>query len=706
MPHRKPSSQPRLNWKKKLLFASASTALFFLGLELFLVLMGVSTIANSRDPSAGFSKQIPLLASSTNADGQQILTTASNKESWFNIQSFPKEKPAGTKRVFCVGGSTTFGRPYSDSGSYVRWVRELLTEVQPDVKWEVINAGGVSYASYRVAAVMRELAQYDPDLFIVYSAQNEFLERRTYARMFENQSWLNDLSAILQSTRTGSVVQRVSDRIGSASPAEDADDAEASKTLPEAGPPFPEEVDEMLNHSVGPVQYERDEKWREEVISDYRINLESMISIARSADAKIAFVSPVSNLRGTSPFKSLFDENVDATALTLQLNKARDLLRSGQPTEALATTRAVVATSPNSADARYLLGQILFECEEWAEAEQAFESALNKDICSLRAIKPLRDTLRLVAAQARVPLIDAENLLRQLSIDENGHACLGDDYFLDHVHPNLRLHRVIGRWIVDGLLANEIITGKPPTAAIMESVQERVDGSIDYQETAIAFRNLAKVNHWAGKFEEAIVAARRALAITSNDLESRFLLADSLNNIGSYAAAHSEYQTLFSIDDYSRAHLPYGELLLDSGMTEKAEPYLIAALITDNEEHMARAYYDLGLLYSATDQYEIAVSSLENVIDAYPDDTATMVLLAYCLRKDGRPADAINILDRLLKLTPSDAQANYEAAETHFDLGQLQESQLYIKKAIESEPGNPTFEATLEKVEQAIPSEP
>lgn len=702
MPNRKPASKSRLTWKKKLLFASFSTFLFFIALELTLMAFGVTTIASTRDPSAGFSNQIPLLASSTNADGNQVLTTAANKESWFNIQSFPKDKPTGTKRVFCVGGSTTFGRPFSDSASYVRWVRDLLPEIQPDTRWEVINAGGVSYASYRVAAVMRELAQYEPDLFIVYSAQNEFLERRTYARMFENQSWFNDLSAVLQSTRTGSVVQSLASRMRATSL---ADEKEVSKKLPERAAPYPEEVDEMLNHSIGPTQYQRDREWRDEVISEYRINLESMISIANAAGAKIVFVTPVSNLRGTSPFKSLFDENADAAALTLQLDNARESYQSGKLDDAFETVQAVVAKSPSSADAQYLLGQVLFSREEWEKAEQAFARALDEDICSLRAIKPLRDVLRSVTAQSDVPLVDAENLLRQLSITEHGHACFGDDYFLDHVHPNLEVHRALGKWIVDALIANSIVDGKSPSMAIMEEVQERVDLSIDYQETTIAFRNLAKVNHWAGKFEEAIVAANRALAISPTDLESQFLLADSLNNLGRYAEAHAEYKTLFSIDDYSRAHLPYGELLLYSGMTQEAEPYLIAALITDNEEHMARAYYDLGLLYSATDQYSIAISSLENVLKAYPDDAATMALLGHCLRKDGRPTDAINLLDQLLKLNPNDAQGNYEAAEAHLELGDVAKAKAYLRTAIESEPDNPDFEATLKKLEQAAPVE-
>ena len=664
-------------------------------------MVGVSTITSQSDPSAGFSKQIPLLASSTNANGEVVLTTAANKESWFNVQSFLKEKPPGTKRVFCVGGSTTFGRPFADPASYTRWVRELLPQVQPDVNWEVINAGGVSYASYRVAAVMRELAQYDPDLFIVYSAQNEFLERRTYARMFENQSWMNDFSAALQGTRTGSVVLRLAQAVNSEPAGKTESD---SKMLPKDSAPYPEEVDEMLNHSVGPLQYERNEQWRQEVIFEYGFNLEDMISIARDAGAEIVFVSPVSNLRGTSPFKSLFDDGTDADALSAKLQIARDQLRENQLDDAIETIQGVVDLSPKSADAQFLLGQIHFSREEWSEAEQAFEHALDEDVCPLRAIKQLRDVLRAVAAQADVPLVEAEQLLRQTSLKQKGHACLGDDYFLDHVHPTLEVHRALGKWIVDELIASSIISGESPSNATMDTIQERVNASIDYVETSIAFRNLAKVNHWAGKFEEAIVSARRALFISPDDLESRFLLADSLNNLERYAEAHSEYQTLFDSEDYPRAHLPYGELLLNSGLTDQAEPYLISALITDNEEHMARAYYNLGLLYSATDQFEVAVSALENVIEAYPDDEATMILLAYCLRRNDRPADALKLLKQLLKLDPDDARANYEAAQSHFELGQLQQAKQSIEAAIKAEPDNPEFEAAQKKFEQEPPN--
>lgn len=159
-------------------------------LEFGLRWTGLQPITQQGDPFVGFSRQIPLfeqVEGATDGDGPQpldgqdarardtaYLQTAYGKLVWFNPQSFPKRKPEGTRRIFCMGGSTTYGRPFADSTSYCGWLRRFLPLVDPSQEWEVINAGGVSYASYRVAALMEELAQYEPDLFIVLSAHNEF----------------------------------------------------------------------------------------------------------------------------------------------------------------------------------------------------------------------------------------------------------------------------------------------------------------------------------------------------------------------------------------------------------------------------------------------------------------------------------------------------------------------------------------------------
>ena len=91
-----------------------------------------------------------------------MLATAANKKDVFNVQAFSARKKANTYRIFCLGGSTTFGRPYDDRTSFAGWLRAFLAAADPSRTWEVINAGGISYASYRVAALMDELSRYEP----------------------------------------------------------------------------------------------------------------------------------------------------------------------------------------------------------------------------------------------------------------------------------------------------------------------------------------------------------------------------------------------------------------------------------------------------------------------------------------------------------------------------------------------------------------
>ena len=171
-----------LSYRKKAIFSLLVTCLFFVLLECLLAAFDVQSTLVDQDPYVGFESSIPLFVEKID-DGQPWMQTAGNKLSFFNAQRFAKHKPENTFRVFCLGGSTTFGRPYDDRTSYVGWLRELLPLADVKQQWEVINAGGISYASYRVASVMDELLQYSPDLFIIYTGHNEFLEERTYRNL-------------------------------------------------------------------------------------------------------------------------------------------------------------------------------------------------------------------------------------------------------------------------------------------------------------------------------------------------------------------------------------------------------------------------------------------------------------------------------------------------------------------------------------------
>ena len=122
------TNRPRreLSLARKLLYSAVTTVFFFAALELALAFVGIRPVVDLEDPFVGFSEAVPLMMEIEASDGQTRMVTRPNKLVWFNRQWYEKEKPAGTKRVFCLGGSTTYGRPYFDRTSFCGWLRELL----------------------------------------------------------------------------------------------------------------------------------------------------------------------------------------------------------------------------------------------------------------------------------------------------------------------------------------------------------------------------------------------------------------------------------------------------------------------------------------------------------------------------------------------------------------------------------------------------
>lgn len=618
-----------LTVRRKLAFSALSLGLFLVGLELALTIAGVQPVTDTRDPFVGFAGAVSLFEESHGPDGSVTMVTRPSKQVWFNPQSFPAEKPPGTRRVFCLGGSTTFGRPYSDSTSFCGWLREFLPVIDSSYQWEVINAGGVSYASYRVAAVMEELAAYEPDLFIIYTGQNEFLEDRTYSDMRNRSGTLLALQGVAAKTRTYALADRL---VAFAGPAAGGNLAADGRIL------LPGEVDERLNHTIGPVDYVRDDEWHAKVVRHFEVNLHRMVQLGRKVGAQVVFISPSSNERDCSPFKS---QSMDLEQLGFTVEESRLLqpvfnspadaptAESDADVPADLLARAV-GLDPRNADLHYRLGRALFAEGDYAQAEVEFGRAMEEDICPLRAVEDLQAALRRVASEEQVPVVDFNGLLKAKSTDEFGHACLGEEYFVDHVHPTIDVHRQLAIWIVEELQGLSFVGGFAVTgqevAMQIADVERRVILNIDETQHGVALRNLAKVLHWSGKFEEASRRASDALELLRNDPESRFVLADCLKNLGSPAEAQMQYLFLLQDHpDYARAYLPYGELLMIQGEQEAALDYLMMAAL--NQPNNTYAHLTLGKLCLQMERWQNAVDCLVIADKLYPNHAETESLL-------------------------------------------------------------------------------
>src|SRR2546423_5651298 len=154
------AARPKLALWKKVLFCAITCGGFFIVVELGLALVGVHPILYQRDPYVGFSSRMPLFVHDPESKDPTAMVTAKNKQRIFNFQRFSNPKAPKTFRIFCIGGSTTYGHPYDDKTSFCGWLRAALPKADPSRHWEVINCGGISYASYRAALLMEELIQY------------------------------------------------------------------------------------------------------------------------------------------------------------------------------------------------------------------------------------------------------------------------------------------------------------------------------------------------------------------------------------------------------------------------------------------------------------------------------------------------------------------------------------------------------------------
>ncbi len=150
--------------------------------------------------------------------------------------------------------------------------------------------------------------------------------------------------------------------------------------------------------------------------------------------------------------------------------------------------------------------------------------ARDEDICPLRAITPLVNAVRRAAAAEGAPLVDFERWLEDESQRRYGHAILGREMFLDHVHPTIEVNGRLAMLLIDELNRQDIARVKSEWRERCEATAaQQVLAQLQPADHATAHRMVAKVLSWAGKIEEAGPAALAALAIEPEDRESLFI---------------------------------------------------------------------------------------------------------------------------------------------------------------------------------------
>ena len=407
---------------------------FFIVVEAACSVLGLGETRLDDDPFVGFNNLQPLFERNETGDRFDI---AASRLKFFAQDGFPADKPAGTRRIFCLGGSTVQGRPFSRETSFTTWLELALQQADPNQDWDVINCGGISYASYRLTPILQECLNYEPDAFIVCTGHNEFLEDRTYGAVRDASPMLTVPFRRLSRLRSFRLFRQL--LMGASSQPTAADDRNVLGS----------DVDAFLDYRDGIEAYHRDNDWRLGVIAHFESNLERMVQLAKQHDVPIVLVRPPSNLADTPPFKSEHRSGMTDPELAVwaaAIERARASLKKF-PAGAVMQFEDAIRIDPEYAATHFELGRLLELLGDFEAAREEFLLARENDICPLRILTPMERAITRIARLNDVPLLDAYELLER----ETRHGILDSSILVDHVHPSFDGHQLISLALVERL---------------------------------------------------------------------------------------------------------------------------------------------------------------------------------------------------------------------------------------------------------------
>jgi tetratricopeptide (TPR) repeat protein len=388
--------------------------------------------------------------------------------------AIPASKPAGTYRIFVMGESVAWGDPDPTYG-FARYLEIMLRERFPQANFEVINTSITAINSHALLPITKELARYQPDLFIIYTGSTEVVGPFGPGTVFTPL----DLSLpairariLFNSTRLGQLVEKAG---GSSQK-----DAQGWRGM------------EMFQD----LQVRADSPQMTPVYENFRANMRDVIAVARRSGAQVVISTVGTNLKDCAPFASEHREGLRPDELRSWedlVQRGAALEAAGSHAEALKLYLAAAEIDPQYAELQFRIARSLWALGNFAEAKQRFVRARDLDTLRFRADSRINEIIRaLPGADSGVGLVDAAAVFAV----ESEHGVPGGELFYEHVHMNPRGNYVLARALfeqVSGRLPSELRQAAGNADVPSEEECERLLAFTPYDRARVAGLILSKL---------------------------------------------------------------------------------------------------------------------------------------------------------------------------------------------------------------------
>lgn len=334
---------------------------------------------------------------------------------------FAVKKGRKTLRIFCLGESTMQGFPYEYHATPPAFLRDRLEAMLPGYTIEMINGGLSAVGSFVVQDFLRDVAEEEPDLVVLYLGHNEFYGVYGVGSAVSpgGSGWVTRLAVSLLRFRTYLLLRDLYlDLRGALSPSGGG----KSGTL----------MAQMVGDRAIPYRSPLYENAR----AIYEHNLRAIIACARERGIPLLFSTLVSNLRDQQPFVSLFaagEHPPDERSWRALMDSAAVRAAAGDVAGSLAACRAAVRLDTMYAGGFYTLGLAYERIGAADSARMAFERARDLDALRFRASGEFQQVLLEVCRDEGVPVARVDSSFAAAS--PNG--IVGSSLILEHLHPNV-----------------------------------------------------------------------------------------------------------------------------------------------------------------------------------------------------------------------------------------------------------------------------
>ena len=405
------------------------------------------------------------------------------------LYSVPATKPPRTFRIFVLGESAAMGDPDSAYG-FSRYLEVMLGQRNPSVKFEVVNTGSVAINSHVVLQIAKGLANQKPDLFIIYSGNNEVVGPYGPGTMLTSVGMSLPVvrsDIFFRSTRIGQLLTKL-----------------GTKKREWRG------MEMFLDNQV-----RADSPGMRHAYRNYERNLRDTIAIAQHAGAKVIVATVATNLKDCAPFASLHREGLrkdDLNSWSALMQQGSSLEAAGNYADALQAYYAAAKIDDDYAELEFRIARSLSSLGDVKSAREHFARARDLDTLRFRADSEINRINRSVAASSGVSVVDAEKILA----DESADGIVGSDLVYEHVHMTPEANYILAR-----AMFSQIVPSLPSPAAadpsgLSEADCEKLLALTRYDRSRLSaemFNRLQKppftnqINHADQLFRMAAMAA-------------------------------------------------------------------------------------------------------------------------------------------------------------------------------------------------------